>query len=187
MIDKALTFLVSELNALLIPSHGTGELPVVLSNLAEPDGSVPMKISNKIVLTITNIERETAALNQDVAGRPQPAGVLRVNAPLNLNIYLLLSASAADYLVALQLLSSALAVLQSRPVFTPQNSSGFPAGLERLTLEIVNLSVQDLQNLWASTGAKYLPSVYLKVRMVTIQGAWVVERVPQVSGTDTRV
>jgi hypothetical protein len=186
VIDKVLTFLANELNTFLLPEPGTGELAVVLSGLAEADGSLPARISNKLAITVTNIERETIAFTPEFAARPQPGGTLRMNPPLNLNLYVLLSVSATEYLFALRLISGALGFIQSKSVFTPQNSPGFPGGLERFTLEIVNLSVQDLQNLWASTGAKYLPSVCLKIRMLAIQDAWIAGRQPIIQGTDAR-
>jgi hypothetical protein len=54
-------------------------------------------------------------------------------------------------------------------------------------VELVNQDVQHLQNLWATTGAKYLPSAYYKARMVTLQDGWVTDRVPVVGAVDTKV
>ena len=34
-------------------------------------------------------------------------------------------------------------------MFAPVSSAGLPAGLERLTIEMVNLSIQETQDLWA--------------------------------------
>ncbi len=185
MIDKSLTFLLGELNGFLANVFPASEPHAVLSNLAMHDGSPPREIENKLVLTLANIERETTAFNRDRAASSAVNSTLQMNAPLNLNVYFLLSASfPSDAAQSLRFLSAALGYLQSKPVYTPQNSAGFPRALERLTVEMVNLSITDLQNLWATTGAKYLPSAFYKARMITIQDGWVVDRVPVITGTD---
>jgi hypothetical protein len=51
-------------------------------------------------------------------------------------------------------------------------------------MEIVNLDIQGLNNLWGNLGIKYLPSALYKARMFTLQEGWVVEQVPPISGID---
>jgi hypothetical protein len=188
MIDKALTFLLGELNGFLGTTFPASEPHAVLSSLVLPDGSAPRGIENKVVITITGIERETAAYSAELRIPAQDATAMRISPPLKLNIYFLLAANfAGDYTEALRLLSSSLAFLQSKSVFTPQNSAAFPRGLERLTVEMVNLEITEQQNLWAATGAKYLPSAYYKARMLTIEDGWVAERVPTITGTESEV
>lgn len=187
MIDKSFNFLLAELNTHLGTVFASAEAHAVLSSLAMPDGTVPAGIENKIVITIANIERETTAINH-TRTRPEGGLNMRLTEQLNLNVYFLLSASfAGDYVEALRFLSTSMGFLQSKPAFTPQNSANFPRGLEALTVELVNLDIHNLQNLWASTGAKYLPSAYYKARMLTLRDGWVAERIPVVTGTDARV
>jgi hypothetical protein len=188
MIDKTLGFLLGELNGFLSTSFPSSEPHAVLSGLANPDGSVPLGLENKIVVSLANIERETAAVSSGSQIRSDNGDKLRVGLPLNLNIFILLSSNfGGNYVEALRFLSSSIGFLQSKPVFTPQNSPGFPRGLERLTIEMVNLNMQDLQNLWACTGGKYLPSAFYKARMLTIQDGWVTGRIPVISGAETKV
>ena len=52
--------------------------------------------------------------------------------------------------------------------------------IEKLILDIENLSIQDLSNLWGSLGGKYLPSILYKVRMVAFDTEDVVGRTPVV-------
>src|SRR4051794_7121901 len=178
MIDKTLTFLVGELNGFLATAFPANEPHAVLSNLAAPDGSAPREIENKMVVTLANIERETIALSRPSSTAPS-GSPLQVSPPLNLNLYFLLSASfPSDGAQALRFLSASLGYLQAKPVFTPQTSSAFPRGLQRLTVEMVNLSLTELQHVWAIAGAKYLPSAFYKARMVAIQDAQVTERIP---------
>ena len=44
-----------------------------------------------------------------------------------------------------------------------------------------------MNNLWAILGAKYLPSVVYKLRMVTLQQGWAQQRVPEVLNPDTQL
>ena len=188
MIDKTLTFVLGELNGFLGTIFPASEPHAVLSGLTTPDGSAPTGTENKIVVSLTNIERETAAVSTAVQPRPDKSGALRANPPLNLNIFILLSSSFAhNYAEGLRFLSESIRFFQAKPVYTPQNSPGFPRELERLSIEMVSLNIQDLQNLWSSMGGRYLPSAFYKMRMITLADAWVTERVPTVTGTSTKV
>jgi hypothetical protein len=188
MIDKTMTFLLGELNGFLGTVFPASEQQVVLSSLALHDGSVPREIENKMVLTLTNIEREHAATSRESSSVSRGSSTLRAGPPLNLNLYFLLAASfPSDCAQALRLLSAALGFLHSKPVFTPQDSAAFPRGLERLTVEMVNLGIGDLHNLWSCTGAKYLPSALYKARMITLQDGWITERVPVITSTSPRI
>jgi len=187
MIDKALNFLHGELNAFLARRFQSNENLVVLSSLANPDGTVPMAIENKLILTLANVERETlAATNYN--STPNISGPkTQISPPLNFNLYILVSSNFGNnYVEAMKFLSQAMAFFQAKPVFSHEASASFPSELERLTCEIVNLDFSLLNNLWAALGAKYLPSIVYKLRMLTIQEAWASDRVPVISGTESR-
>jgi hypothetical protein len=142
MIDKALSLILDELNAFLSARFANGGPYAVLSGLANQDGSVPLGIENKLVLSLVNIEREAA---------------------LNLNMYLRVAANfGANYIESLQFLSAALEFFQERPVFTAP-------GMERLNVQMLNLTIQDLHSLWSISGSKYLPSAFYKLRMAATQ------------------
>lgn len=188
MIDKALSFILSELNGHLAANFPSLEPHAVMSTLSLPDGSAPEEIDNKIVLTVANVGRETAAFAPQIPQSVHGGQRTSLSTPLNLNVYLLVSGSfRRNYIEALRLLSSALSFLHVKSVFTPQNSAGFPTDLERLTSELVNLSMADLQNLWACQGAKYLPSALFKLRMISIQDQQITGREPVISGSDARM
>jgi hypothetical protein len=142
MIDKVLSLILDELNVFLTARFAGSELRAVLSDFVQQDGTPPPQIENKLVLSLVNIERETA---------------------LNLNLYLRVAANfGANYIESLQFLSAALEFFQERPVFTAP-------GMERLNVQMINLTIQDLHSLWSISGSKYLPSAFYKLRMVTTQ------------------
>ena len=45
----------------------------------------------------------------------------------------------------------------------------FPLKIGKLTVELESLSVEQLNQIWAYLGAKHLPSVAYKIRLVVIQ------------------
>ncbi|QRX82511.1 DUF4255 domain-containing protein [Glaciimonas sp. PAMC28666] len=186
MIEKTLTFIAAELNNFLGARYPSNEALSIVSGLINPDGSTPPGIDNRIVFSLVNIEREPAVAGAGVVPRSDGGYALQ-QAPLHLNLYVLLTASFADYTQALQLLSMALGYFQSRTYFDAQSSPAFPRELDRLQLELVSLSIHEMNNLFSLLGSKYQPSALYKVRMLTIQENWMTASIPAVSATDTRI
>jgi Pvc16 N-terminal domain len=188
MIDKAMTFIVGEINSLLSTRFQSNENLAVLSSLANPDGTLPPVIENKIVVSLINVEREPSANGSSWPMRPGAEGLGRVSPPLGLNLLVLVTASfGGNYSEALKVLSNVMAFFQGKPSFNPQNSAGFPANMEKLSLELVNLSIHEVNNVWSILGAKYMPSIVYKVRMLVVQENWISERVPAVTAPSTKV
>lgn len=187
MIDKAMNFVVGELNNVLLARYQSSENLAILSSISNPDGTLPPGIENKIVLSLINVEREAAASGGTWPMRNNGGETPgRTSPPLSLNLLLLITASfSSNYGEALRFLSSTLGFFQGKPSFNAQNSAGFPAEIEKLSMELVNLSIHELNNVWAILGAKYMPSVVYKMRMLSIQENWISERVPAVSGMAT--
>ncbi|MDR3479531.1 MAG: DUF4255 domain-containing protein [Burkholderiaceae bacterium] len=187
MIDKALGFIVAELNAFLGVRYPSSEDHAVLASLTHPDGSAPPHTANRLVVSLVNLEREASAATNGVSTRAE-GGYSRTSPALHLNLYILVTASFVNnYPGALTFLSAALGFFQAKPNFDAQSSPAFPREMERLSLELVSLSIQELNNLWAILGAKYLPSAMYKVRMLTFQQGWIGAAVPEVGGTDASV
>ena len=59
--------------------------------------------------------------------------------------------------------------------------------LEKLSLELLNLSIHEVNNVWSILGAKYMPSIVYKVRMLAVQENWIAERVPTVTAPASKV
>jgi hypothetical protein len=63
---------------------------------------------------------------------------------------------------------------------TPAASPGLPDGIEKLTIEFVNLNFQEVNNLWTVRGSLYLPSFLLKLRTITFATVNIRDLVPPV-------
>jgi len=187
MIDKTMSFLIGELNSLLANRFQSNEDLAVLSSLANPDGTLPPAIENKLVLSLINVEREPSA----TGSRPMRSvgeGLARVSPPLGLNLLVLATASfSSNYAEALKVLSHVMGFFQAKPSFNAQNSAAFPASMEKLSVELVNLSIHEINNVWSILGAKYMPSIAYKVRMIVVQENWIAERVSPVSAPAAEV
>jgi hypothetical protein len=185
MLDTTLVFIRDQLNDQLGSRASGSEPSAVLANLCNLDGTVPIEIENKVVLSLVNVERDATGTSAGPRHTAQGNDFTGRSAPLNLNLYLLISASFSKYEEALRSLTAVLGYFQAKPVFTPHSASTFPRGLEKLTVEIVNLDMQGLNNLWGNIGGKYLPSVLYKARMLTVDEGWITEQVGGISATDT--
>lgn len=189
MIESAVGHVATQLNQYLRRNVEPAEDWVVVSSVLEQDGTVRPNINNKLVLFLVNIERDGSS-PQHPAG-PGPASTSHAVGypPVHLNLYLMVAAHfpGSSYREALKFISRAIAFFQGNPVFTHANSPDLDRGIQRLVMEIENLSLQDLSHLWGILAGKYLPSVLYKMRMVTvdsgsIRGVTPTLREPQMGG-----
>lgn len=187
MIDETLAFVVDELNRFLMARFPDTDPLAVLSSLSAMDGSALPGLDRRLIVTLVNVGKEAAAPALGIPTRAGGGGYVRAAAPLHLNLYVMMSASFSNYVEALKMLSCVLGFFQGRPAFEAQNSVNFPRHLDKLACELVSVSTQELNNLWAILGAKYLPSAVYKLRMVTLQQNWLDAVVPDVSQPGVRV
>jgi len=189
MIDTAIAQVASQLNQALKRQFMVGEDLVVTSNLHEQDGTVATQVANKVAVFLVNIERESVP---GAGGGGGGNGILRSTLsppPVHLNLMVMFAANfgGGNYPEALKFLSSIVAFFQGRPVFTHQNSPELDPRIDKLTLEIENLSVSDLSNLWGVLSGKYLPSVLYRMRMLSLDASQLTAQLPRVTQPDVRV
>lgn len=191
MIASAVAHLARELNQGLKRQLGGGEEWVVLSDLAQPDGTPAPNSNEKLAMFLVSVLQDPVAGRSDRhvtsgAGTAGFGGRAAVSNPaLNLNLLVMCAAnfSGNNYPEALKLLTHTMAFFQSRPVFDARNTPDLDRGIERLVVTLEDLSVNDLANLWGVLGGRYVPSALYRVRMVTIDGEKLVDQVPLVRQT----
>lgn len=183
MIDKALSFISNQLNQEIKMTYGLTEDMVIAGSLINPDGSVTDNMENKIVLSLINLEHETTTKSLGNYIENNDHDFAAVAPPVYLNLYLLVSANynSANYLEALKMLSTVIAIFQGTPVFEKSNFPDMDPSVQRLTFEIYNLPINELSHIWSGIGAKYVPSIIYKVRMITIQKNLIGASVPGVT------
>ncbi len=116
---------------------------------------------NKIVVSLLNLERETAGGMQQ-SMQVNSGGYTASPPPLQLNLNIMLAAvyEPKKYAESLSVFSSALAYIQAKP--------NIEIDKNKYTLELVSLSTLDLHNIWTTMGSQYYPSVVCKLRRVTV-------------------
>ena len=183
MIDAAINHIANSVNQhLMLHSEGSENI-VVVSNILEQDGTVASHVNDKIVISLVNIEKESVPLSQTRSVASSGLRSIVTSPPIHFNLYLMFASyfSGGNYQTGLKLISDTITYLQGQSVFNHKNSPGLDRGIEKLVLDIENLDINDLSNLWSILSGKYLPSVLYKVRMVTIDAGSVKGQTPRIS------
>ncbi len=189
MINTAVEHIANQANEYLRRRFELTEDMVVLSSVVEPDGTPSQNAQNKIAMFLVSVERDSISQRAPVARHDEPGRQPLRNAPLMLNLYLMVAAnfSSKNYSEALKVLASVVQFFQAKPMFDRQNSPGLDPEIRQLVLDIENLSVNDQALMWGSLGGRYLPSVVYKIRMVAVDGKAVHGQVAALADVDTSV
>ena len=187
MIYETLICITDEINSKCKRKLQTNEDKAILAGIVNQDGTVAIQGENKIIVTLLNVEKDTIGRNS--AGLP--IGVTSPNtAPaVNINLYVLFSAyfSSTNYHEALRFLSFVVAYFQSKNVFTTANSPSMDPRIGKLIFELESLGADKLNNIWTTLGAKYMPSVVYKVRMLTFDDSIIREYRPVINDASGNV
>lgn len=172
-----------QLNAYLRRTSNLSEDIVVFSSLVESDGSAAPHTNNKLVLLLTNIQKDTIPQRSGSHSLGFDGRALVSTQSLYLNLYVMLAANfnGSNYAEALKFISKAVVFFQINPVFDRQGSPDMDPRIEKIILDIENLNSQDLSNIWGMLGGKYLPSVYYRIRMICLSPDNIVAQLPLVS------
>jgi len=190
MIDTAINHIAKNVNQHLMRTFGLNEDVVVVSNILEQDGTVATHVNNKIVVSLVNIEEESVLRNRQAPpARSAGARAVVTSPPIHVNLYLMFASyfSGSNYQEGLKFISNTIFYLQGQSVFNQHNSPGLDPGIDKLTMEMHNLDITDLSNLWGVLSGKYLPSVLYKVRMIGVDAGTVRDQVPGVSQPDMKL
>ncbi len=185
MIYEALSCLTDEINEYFRNKLRINEDKAVLSGIINQDGTVAIQGENKIVITLVNIEKEITGISnaRTIIGKT----TANKSTSMNINLYILFSAyfSTSNYPEALRFLSFIIAYFQYKNVFTPTNTPKLDKGIDKLIFEMAAISPEQQNNVWASLGAKYMPSVIYKMRMLTFDESIIKEYRPIVSNVNS--
>ncbi|WP_019605862.1 DUF4255 domain-containing protein [Teredinibacter turnerae] len=184
MLDKALNLIATRLNAYILNRVDLDEDIVQLASPVSPDGVSPIEANDKILIFLANIAKDTLA--HSTRYKTIEAGSLRVEEPLHLNFYLFVAANfhASRYGEALTFLSYAIQHFHENRVIDRRTVADLPPGLDRLIVDIQNTDINESTNLWGVLGGKYLPSVFYKVRLITLRSESVVSRINPASAPE---
>jgi hypothetical protein len=168
VIDATLSFLADEVNAHLLKRTGTDLGAVSVGALCDDRGLWTQAVDTTR-LTLFQIDEERTTREQ-LPERTLVGGREVVLPPrLKLNLVLLFAGRFQQYDQALRTLSLILTLFQARPLFTQANSPALPDGVERIAMDLLSYGPEQMNQMWACLGAKHLPSVVYRLRMVVLQ------------------
>lgn len=172
MIDTAVKFLSDQVNTYLAKQSLSGANfgTVIPGQIVDDTGKWTTPADN-VGLTLINIEEERV-LQAQLPERVYVNGNHIVVPPeLKLNLTLLFHTrySNGNYEQSLRYLSSVMTFFQAHPSFTADAYPALDPRIEKLTMEMVSYSAEQLGQLWTYLGSKYLPSATYRLRMIILQ------------------
>ncbi len=158
MLEKLLAHYADLLNEFLKRKYKN---PEGIATVGRIGGSTDV-IPGKLVISLLNIERESSVGAAPSAYRVNGGAYSMVYSPLLLNLNIVLASVFEEnrYDFSLSVLSDALRFIQACPKFTVD-------GVD-YTVEIVNISMQDFNNVWTLLGGQCYPSVLCKIRYLSV-------------------
>lgn len=168
MIQEALVFTKNVFDEHLKNRFGLHSSISVLNHLVDQEGTAPLKNQNKMVITLLNLEEETVQAFSNSYEALENQRYVSQPSPVRFNMDVLFAASFEDYEESLKFLNATVAFFQSNRSLNSTDYPNMPRGLNKLNFNIGALNYSETHNLWTSMGAKYLPSVIYKVRLLTI-------------------
>lgn len=190
MIDKAISFLVDELNDYIVRKTGVEGPHVDLAHMADTDSDKSMIKEGRMGCALINVEEERVAKAQRPISTSQGGQMGFQNPEIKLNLFVLFAANPREgntsnfYKQALQLLSHTVCFFQGKYEFTPDNSPNMDPELQLLRLDLVTIPLEEQSYLWGAISAAYMPSVVYRVRLISIREEEILETAPVISELD---
>jgi hypothetical protein len=182
MIQQAFELIKDRLNAFLGSADAGGDGWVVLANLVDHEGKPFAGAENKIVMFLGNVEYEASMSLPGRTAQANGATYTTVAAPRLINVWMMFFANFYNqrYADGLDMLSRTISFLQQHPRFTHDSDPDLDPRIEKLTVEMVNLDLTQLNYVMSMVGGKYLPMVCYKLRMIPFTSEAIQGTVPEV-------
>ncbi|TQV87440.1 DUF4255 domain-containing protein [Aliikangiella coralliicola] len=185
MIDKCMDILKNQIHQYFksIPDlNVTSNETVSVSPLVKEDGSIVIP-KDHLGLTLINIEEEKIHKAQTAVHKTVDGQIMHMNPELKINLYILLASNFNTYATGLKFLSACISFFQSKNVFTAANTPDFEPKIDKIIVELHTMGLEQQNHLWGYLGAKYLPSICYKVRMLIVQEGLAQDQQPGISET----
>lgn len=175
LVYLAMNFLTEQFNAWYTQNVAaavsvTGEPAMKLSPVINQKGDL---LLGKLAMTLTDISEDAVGKKQDpyrLKGAAPKDGYVMMNPEIKLNLHVLISAyGGGNYQEALKLISYVTLYFQSKHVFS---SADYPViqPIDTLILHMLNQDNRQSENLWTRIGAKYMPSILYRVKLLIVDG-----------------
>lgn len=167
MIFKAIQLLSGQLNDYLKLQFRLTEDIVFISPIKDSAKNFP----NRVGITVVGLERETAGgisfqrkvISETASAQSAPSW------QVSLNVLISVIFQEKQYEESLRLFSAVVAFIQKNNMVRSSNE-----GLS-FSLEVMNLSMHELSNLWSICGENYYPSVVCKIRLLEVDAGEIID------------
>lgn len=150
---------------------------VVLDNIGRPNGNLSIEAGGATFITLIRTEEDASRQERrnvrkvSTPGSAAP-GIIRRNPPVNLNLYVLVTANHDSYEDALNVLSEIVATFQHRNILNAAdlnlNTNAFFAS-RQLKFTMMSPSLEEWNHLWSMLGGKQLPALLYMVQALAIE------------------
>lgn len=187
MIAAFVNLLREELNAFITQKKGANATYISFANFNNIQENT-QGADNKLIASIASIEEEKALKipenfirqNHEITYKQPPVWV-------NITVIFTYYTRNTENYDGIDLLSNVMQYFQSKPILTKTNvllPTNFPANLESLRSELVNLNYDQANNLWGIFGGKYYPSAVYKFKSIPIDNQDIVPGGPPILETE---
>ena len=133
---------------------------------------------NVVLMSLIRIEEEKITNTPGKIRKKMKDGSVRLyRPPLKLKLYVLFSGLFNNYVQSINGISNIVSFLQFRNVFDQANAPGLPPEVKEVTLELVNQTPEEQNQLWGMLGSSMQPSVLFRLRTLVIDEEEFVEPV----------
>ncbi|PWJ57465.1 uncharacterized protein DUF4255 [Dyadobacter jejuensis] len=182
MIRTALEFIKTELSSYCYNKEPLNYLTngsvAKVSGFYSASGSSTVDLDKHLQITLINLEEERLEGVRSHYIPNDSDKFTKLRAPVTINLYVLFTATAIDYLEGLHDISNVISFFQVNQTFSKNHFPAMNASvtdptarpwrlIERLDFTIHTLTLEQQNNLWAALGTKHLPHILYKVRMLS--------------------
>jgi hypothetical protein len=162
MIKTAIEYIADE----LIHAIGLDEDEVSMGSIS----NLKEKSSSKIIISLLNVEEEVS-LKNGANHFIDNKKVFFQTPPFSLNLDLIIVFDYEEYSTCLQHLSSVANYLYKKKSFSKErqlDTNPFPESLNKLHLDLKNLSIEQLSQIWSMCGGVHYPALFYKLRLIQL-------------------
>lgn len=180
ILFTTIQFVKNRLNTFFRNSSRWAEDKAIIANVAGVQSGGDPEHADKLLISLAHLNLEYSLINQHTKVL-NGESFNRTQSPVTFNADMLFSASSSNYEEALKLLSDTITFFQAHHYYDHSNSPGLPKEVQKLSLSVLDLDYHESSQLWGKIGAKYIPSILYRMRLVVFDAALTEAVVPPVS------
>ena len=154
LLDSIFATPLMELNEALRRRFSFKDDRVVASNLTGHGGATGGRLENRILMTMVNLAPQPGAHQTRDPALPLT---------LDLTVMFVADFSGPLYIEALKILGAVIEFFHLKPAFTLQNTPDLDPTFERLTFELLSLSLDEIGTVFRAHGAPYQPAAFYRL------------------------